>query len=74
MDELLRLAALQPGLEQVHLCVVTTNEAALKLYRSCGFVIYGQDPAALKIGDTRHDEFLMVRRLFAVAVKPPCFV
>jgi ribosomal protein S18 acetylase RimI-like enzyme len=45
---------------QLHLTCVTTNPAALALYQKYGFMIYGTEPKALKIGDTFFDEYLMV--------------
>lgn len=48
---------------QVHLSVVTSNAGATALYEGLGFVIYGTEPRALKVGDDYHDEYLMVRRL-----------
>jgi len=63
LKECLARAALVPGLEQIHLGVVTTNTAACALYKSFGFKTYGEDPAVLKIGDKRYDENLMVRFL-----------
>lgn len=63
MAEALARAAPLPGLEQVHLAVVATNAAAVTLYRSLGFTVYGRDPRALKLGDRYVDEELMVRRV-----------
>ncbi|NDC37132.1 MAG: N-acetyltransferase [Proteobacteria bacterium] len=63
VDECLRQAAAVTGVEQVHLGVVTTNESALSLYRAAGFESYGREPAALKVGEQRLDEFLMVKFL-----------
>ena len=53
------------GLEQVHLAVGAANPGARALYESLGFVAYGVEPRALKIGDAYVDEVLMVRRLGA---------
>lgn len=47
---------------QVHLCVVTDNVAAVRLYEGLGFVSYGTEPRALRVGGTFHDELLMVWR------------
>ncbi len=63
MAEALARATPLPGLEQVHLAVVATNAAAVTLYRSLGFTVYGRDPRALKLGDRYVDEELMVRRV-----------
>jgi ribosomal protein S18 acetylase RimI-like enzyme len=50
-----------PGVEQVHLGVVTTNTVARALYASVGFSTYGTEPHALKNGDGEYvDEDLMV--------------
>jgi ribosomal protein S18 acetylase RimI-like enzyme len=49
--------------EQVQLTVVTDNERARRLYESEGFVIYGLERQALKLGERYLDEYLMVRFL-----------
>jgi ribosomal protein S18 acetylase RimI-like enzyme len=51
--------------ELVQLTVVSENEAAQRLYRSCGFVAYGHEVRALKQGGCYYDEVLM-----AVALDP----
>ena len=51
------------GLEQLHLMVVTTNDAARSLYRSAGFEVYGIVNQALKIDTHYWDEELMALRL-----------
>jgi ribosomal protein S18 acetylase RimI-like enzyme len=51
--------------ELVQLTVVSENEAAQRLYRSCGFVAYGHEVHALKQGGRYYDEVLM-----AVALDP----
>jgi len=45
---------------QLHLTVVTTNHAAIRLYQKNGFSNYGTEPRSLKIGDRFYDEHLMV--------------
>jgi ribosomal protein S18 acetylase RimI-like enzyme len=47
----------------IELSVVTTNEAARRLYARHGFEIYGVDPFALKHGDRYFDEYQMTRFL-----------
>lgn len=59
VQEALRTLKQHPVIEQVHLSVVRTNEAAKALYRSLGFESYAIEPRALKIDDTYHDEELM---------------
>ena len=60
MDELIARARGIAGLEQIYLTVVIPNDAARRLYRSCGFVTYGIDERGLKLGDTYWDELQMV--------------
>ena len=45
--------------EQLHLAVVSENEAALRLYKAAGFVAYGREVRALKLDDRYYDETLM---------------
>ena len=45
---------------QLHATVVTTNQAALRLYEKNGFKIYGTEPRSLKIDDHFYDEHMMV--------------
>jgi ribosomal protein S18 acetylase RimI-like enzyme len=61
--EVIKKAREMPGLEQIHLSVVTTNKAARKLYVSLGFKTFGVEPRALKYGDQYWDEEHMVLRL-----------
>ena len=48
---------------QLHLTVVTTNVAAIRLYGKNGFKIYGTEPRSLKINETFYDEHFMVLKL-----------
>jgi ribosomal protein S18 acetylase RimI-like enzyme len=63
MDEVLRRAGTLDGLEQIILTVGDHQTAAKKLYGSLGFIVFGHEPAALKIGDTYVDEDLMLYRI-----------
>ncbi|MBW5437728.1 GNAT family N-acetyltransferase [Bradyrhizobium canariense] len=45
--------------EQLHLVVVSDNEAALRLYVAAGFVEYGRGMKALKYNGRYYDETLM---------------
>jgi ribosomal protein S18 acetylase RimI-like enzyme len=56
------LAHARTIVSQVHLCVVTENDAARRLYQRLGFVSYGIEPRSLRIGDRFYDEDLMVWR------------
>lgn len=54
-------AAKTTGLEQLELDVVSTNEAAVRLYTRCGFVEYGRHPRMMKYRDgTYADTILMI--------------
>jgi ribosomal protein S18 acetylase RimI-like enzyme len=48
------------GLRQLVLSVMTTNMAALNLYQSLGFTIYGTEPAALFANGIFYDEHNMI--------------
>jgi ribosomal protein S18 acetylase RimI-like enzyme len=49
----------RPKVEQLQLAVVSTNQPALRLYRSLGFRQYGLEKNALKHNGTYSDEILM---------------
>lgn len=49
--------------EEVRLTVTASNAAAVRLYEPAGFVAYGREPRALRVGDAYHDAVLMARRL-----------
>ena len=63
LSEIIGRAQTRPGLELITLAVGTTQTAARQLYESLGFVVYGHDLRAIKVGDTYIDEDLMVLRL-----------
>ena len=63
LEEAIRRARAVPGLEQLHLAVVTTNTGASALYQALGFTVYGRESRALKIGDQYFDEDMMILRL-----------
>ena len=65
MRELIARAERVPGLEQVHLDVVSRNEVARSLYASLGFETYGVEPNALVVDGEGFDEEMMVLRLEA---------
>ncbi len=48
-----------PGLTQIQLAVVTSNEPAKRLYQKHGFVAYGLEKDALITGGQSYDEDLM---------------
>jgi RimJ/RimL family protein N-acetyltransferase len=51
--------------EQLHLAVVTENEAARRIYAKAGFIEYGHQINALKHGGRYYDDILMVKFLGA---------
>ena len=59
MDRLIEEARRVEGLQQLHLSVVTSNQAALELYRSIGFSVYGTDPRVLNVDGRLLDEYLL---------------
>jgi ribosomal protein S18 acetylase RimI-like enzyme len=52
-----------PDLKQLLLGVVITQTTAKRLYESLGFVVYGREPNAVKIGDDYFDEEFMLLTL-----------
>jgi ribosomal protein S18 acetylase RimI-like enzyme len=63
LTEILRIARLQSGVEQIELAVGSEQTAAKRLYESFGFKYYGREKRALKVGDDYVDQDLMVLRL-----------
>jgi len=61
--DLLKRVTLVPEIQQIHLQVVSSNSAAIKLYEHFNFKTYGVEKNALKIDDTFYDENLMVLML-----------
>ncbi len=59
LQDLIQRARHVEGLDQLRLAVVTENTAAINLYQSVGFRLYGIEPSALKSGDRTWDEALM---------------
>jgi ribosomal protein S18 acetylase RimI-like enzyme len=49
--------------EEIYLSVVTSNMTAMKLYAALGFVQYGLERRALKVGEQYFDEALMALSL-----------
>ena len=58
LEAIIRAKSME-GLEQVHLGVVVTNKEAIKLYKRCGFDVYGVERKALKLQGRYLDEELM---------------
>lgn len=66
MDALLARARSLDGLTRIVLSVTEGNEAATALYTSCGFISYGVEPDALRLGDDLHG-----KRLMTLELRPP---
>ncbi len=60
LSRAIELARSMPGLEQLHLAVVSRNRRARDLYDSLGFETYGVEPRALCVGGEYLDEEHMV--------------
>lgn len=60
IEEVINKARNLNNVEQLNLSVVTTNTAAVKLYKSLGFQTFGHEKRALKIAETYFDEEHMV--------------
>jgi ribosomal protein S18 acetylase RimI-like enzyme len=60
LDALLERAKRDATLEQILLAVATVQTAARALYRNCGFVSFGIEPNALKVGAEYVDEDHMI--------------
>lgn len=59
LAEVLRRADQYPGLRRIHLTVVSGQDAAIRLYQSMGFSIYGTECEAFSSGGCYYDEHLM---------------
>jgi len=55
--------AILRGAEIIKLAVMSTNESAIRLYKRCGFVIYGTEPLALYHEGQYHESLHMFRLL-----------
>ncbi len=69
MRMLLERASKVEGIEQIMLSVVTSQDAAVKLYRSLGFESFGCERRALRIGNRYLDEENMVLFVKQLEVK-----
>jgi RimJ/RimL family protein N-acetyltransferase len=58
-NEVLERARRDPGLRRIHLTVVTAQDAAIQLYKSLGFRIYGTEHEAFSNQGQFYDEHLM---------------
>lgn len=63
LQKAIETAANLKGVRQIRLAAVTTNAAAIALYRSAGFEAYGKEDEALLISGQFYAELLMVKRV-----------
>jgi RimJ/RimL family protein N-acetyltransferase len=63
LEATIEFAAQVPGIRQVNISVYSGNDVARRLYISSGFVPYGVEACAMRVGDTCYDEEHMVRLL-----------
>ena len=59
----IELARRAPGIRQLNLTAYADNRAAIALYESLGFVVYGREPAAICVDGMLHDDVHMSLRL-----------
>lgn len=52
-----------PALKLIQLTVTAGNDAAFKLYQRCGFVQFGLEPLAVRVGEDYFDKIHMWRRI-----------
>lgn len=56
-------AQARPGLKLIQLTVTAGNDAALALYQRCGFVQFGLEPLAVRVGEEYFDKIHMWREI-----------
>lgn len=63
VEEVLRQASRSPDTEVVQLTVTESNAAGVRLYTSCGFVPFGTEPLAVKLGSSFLNKVHMWRKV-----------
>jgi ribosomal protein S18 acetylase RimI-like enzyme len=64
-EHALAFACAMEGVRQVQLIVTAGNGAAVALYESLGFTVYGREPRALLVDGVYYDDLYMVREVAA---------
>jgi len=59
----LELARSVPAIRQVNLCVNASNSAAIRLYQSAGFEVFGRERGAMIVDGELQDELHMSLQL-----------
>ncbi|MGY2376976.1 N-acetyltransferase family protein [Pseudomonas sp. SDO524_S393] len=63
VEAALEEACKQPRLKVIQLTVTAGNDAAFALYQRCGFIQYGLEPLAVRVGVDYFDKIYMWREL-----------
>jgi len=63
MQAVIEHARAAHGIRQLNLTAYAANKAAVALYESLGFVVYGREPAAICVDGMLHDDVHMSLRL-----------
>jgi ribosomal protein S18 acetylase RimI-like enzyme len=63
MQAVIEHARAAHGIRQLNLTAYAANQAAVALYESLGFVVYGREPAAICVDGMLHDDVHMSLRL-----------
>jgi ribosomal protein S18 acetylase RimI-like enzyme len=65
MEAVLGEAQQHPALKVIQLTVTAGNDAAFHLYQRCGFIQFGLEPLAVRVGEDYFDKIHMWRELTA---------
>ena len=63
VEAVLAQARAHQGLRLIKLTVTAGNDAAFNLYRRCGFIQFGLEPMAVRVGEEYFDKIHMWREL-----------
>jgi ribosomal protein S18 acetylase RimI-like enzyme len=63
LEAVIALARNAEGIRQLNLTAYAANQAAVALYESLGFTVYGREPAAICVDGMLHDDVHMSLRL-----------
>lgn len=63
LDACVDVARAEPSVEILYLTVTSTNSGAIRLYERTGFVAYGLEPRAMRLGDRTFDKLMMALHL-----------
>ncbi|WP_092332394.1 MULTISPECIES: GNAT family N-acetyltransferase [unclassified Pseudomonas] len=58
-----------PAVQLIQLTVTAGNEAAFKLYQRCGFIQFGLEPLAVRVGEDYFDKIHMWRQISMLGIK-----